>query len=163
MELKDFGINMRIPIHLRRYINADCEKVAQLFYETVHSVNAKDYTEQQLFAWAKDKTQLQRRRTDLLAQNTFVAETGGQIVGFGSVTQTGCLDFLFVHKDFQGQGIATRLCDELERGFSVAVTYASVTAKPFFEKRGYVVTAEQEVERCGVKLKNYAMQKDFCR
>ena len=38
-------------------------------------------------------------------------------------------------------------------------TYASITAKPFFESRGYAVVKEQEVERSGVKLKNYEMLK----
>ena len=29
---------------LRRYRTSDCERMAKLFYETVHSVNAADYT-----------------------------------------------------------------------------------------------------------------------
>lgn len=66
---------------------------------------------------------------------------------------------LFVHKDFQRCGIAAALCGELEYGFSVVKVYASVTAKPFFEKRGYAVVTEQEAERFGIKLKNYEMVK----
>ena len=72
--------------------------------------------------------------------------------------KSGCLDLLYVHKDFQRQGIATALCDELEKGFTVIKTYASVTAKPFFEKRGYKTIKEQEVERLGIKLKNFEMR-----
>ena len=36
---------------LRSYRPADCQVLADLFYETVHTVNAGDYTEEQLFAW----------------------------------------------------------------------------------------------------------------
>ncbi len=144
---------------IRRYKNADCDMVAKLFYETVHSVNAKDYTEEQLSVWANNADSLKSRRNDLLKQYTLIAEINGVVVGFGSVDKKGYLDLLFVHKDYQKQCIATALCNELEKGFSVINTFASITAKPFFESRGYVVVKAQEVERLGVKLKNYEMQK----
>lgn len=150
---------MRCSLTIRQYLNNDCETVSRLFYETIHAVCANDYTAEQLFAWAKDTSRLQMRKEDLLNQYTLVAETDGKIVGFGSIDNSGCLDLLFVHKDFQNQGVATALCDRLEQGFSEVVTYASVTAKAFFEKRGYIVAQEREVERLGVKLKNYEMQK----
>ena len=37
---------------LRSYISADLDELLTLFYETVHTVNARDYTPQQLDAWA---------------------------------------------------------------------------------------------------------------
>ena len=144
---------------LKPYQDKNREEISKLFYETVHSVNARDYTEEQLFAWAKHEQSLLARRNDLFKQRTLIAEQNGKIVGFASVDSSGCLDLLFVHKDFQRRGIATALCDELEKGFPVVRTYASVTAKPFFERRGYSVTEEREVERSGVKLKNYEMRK----
>ena len=58
-----------------------------------------------------------------------------------------------------GMGIATALCDRLEAGFSRVTTYASITARPFFMKRGYRALRENIVERGGVKLKNYLMEK----
>jgi len=144
---------------IREYNDADCQAVSQLFYDTVHAINAKDYTTEQLFAWAKDEAQLQNRRADLLKQYALIAEIDGEIAGFASIDKSGCLDFLYVHKNFQRQKIATALCNELEKGFPLIKTYASVTAKPFFEKRGYKVIKEQEVERLNVKLKNYEMIK----
>ena len=144
---------------IRQYKNEDCDTVAKLFYETVHSVNAKDYTAEQLSVWANNADSLKVRRNYLIEQCTLIAEINGEIVGFGSIDKFGCLDLLFVHKDYQKKGIATALCNELEKGFSVINTFASITAKPFFESRGYVVVNEQEVERLGVKQKNYKMQK----
>ena len=81
---------------------------------------------------------------------------------------TGYLDRLYVHKDFQRQGIATAICDRLEAALSPEpspvqfTTHASITAKPFFEKRGYRIVKEQTVERLGIRLTNYAMEKT-CR
>lgn len=146
-------------MNIRKYKNEDCDMVSKLFYETVHSVNAKDYTVEQLSAWANNVDSLKTRRNDLLKQYTLIVEINGVIVGFGSIDKSGYLDLLFVHKDFQNQGVATALCNELEKGFSEIKTYSSITAKPFFESRGYAVVKAQEVERLGVKLKNYELQK----
>ena len=68
--------------------------------------------------------------------------------------KNGYLDRLCVHKDYQGQGVATSLCDRLETRFPVShiTTHASLTAKPFFESRGYRLLNEQHVERKGVFL-----------
>ena len=44
---------------IRPYQTADCEALARLFYDTVHTVNAKDYTEQQLNAWATGTVDLE--------------------------------------------------------------------------------------------------------
>lgn len=144
---------------IRQFEIEDCNFVSNLFYETVHTVNAKDYTAEQLSVWANNADSLKSRCNDLLKQYTLIAEINGVIVGFGSIDKSGCLDLLFVRKDYQNQGIATDLCNELEKGFFVIKTYASITAKPFFESRGYVVVKAQEIKRCGVKLKNYEMQK----
>lgn len=134
---------------LRTYTTDDFESVRELFSETILTVNAADYTKEQLVVWAG----LEPRLNGLI----LIAEIDGAIVGFGSILSSGVLDLLYVHKDFQRRGVATALCDELEKGFPSVKTYASVTAKPFFERRGYTVVKEQEVERSGVKLKNYEM------
>lgn len=75
----------------------------------------------------------------------------------------GYLDRLYVHKDYQKKGIASALCDRLEEKCAAAyfTTHASITARPFFEKRGYRVMKEQQVVRKGVKLTNYVMKKSL--
>lgn len=39
-------------MRLREYRASDCGQLAELFYQTVHSVNARDYSPAQLNAWA---------------------------------------------------------------------------------------------------------------
>ena len=84
-----------------------------------------------------------------------------QIAGFADMDSTGYLDRLYVHKDFQRHRIASELCDRLEQAVDAEnfTTHASITAKPFFEKRGYKVVREQQVERKGILLTNYVMKK----
>ncbi len=73
----------------------------------------------------------------------------------------GYLNRLYVHKDYQGRGIASAICDKLERfaNGKLITTHASVTAKPFFTHRGYRIVREQNVIRQGIALVNYVMDK----
>lgn len=146
---------------IRKYRVSDCEELAKLFYETVHTVNAKDYTEEQLNVWATGSVNLDAWNKSFTEHYTVVAVEDDLIVGFGDMDDTGYPDRLYVHKDYQNRGVAAMICNELEHvseadKFS---THASVTAKPFFEKRGYKVVKEQQVERGGVLLTNYVMEK----
>lgn len=147
---------------IRRYEPEDLGQITALFYDTVHAVNAADYAPEQLDAWADGAPDLDRWNGSLLAHHSLVAVEGRDlIVGFGDIDGTGYLDRLYVHKDRQGLGIATALCDRLERAVDAPVitTHASITARPFFEGRGYRVLREQRVERHGVQMTNYVMEK----
>ena len=71
----------------------------------------------------------------------------------------GYLDRLYVHRDFQRQGIARALCDALEGAAEGPVeTHASITARGFFARRGYRVLRAQQVERRGILLTNFVMR-----
>lgn len=150
---------------LRRYRTSDCGSMAELFYETVHSVNAADYTKEQLDAWATGNVDLTAWDKSFLEHFTIVAEETGddgkRIVGFGDIDSTGYLDRLYVRKDRQRRGIASAICGELENAADAAkiTTHASITARSFFQKRGYRVVREQQVERGGILLTNYVMEK----
>lgn len=146
---------------LRKYESADCKKIAELFYDTVHAVNAKDYTKEQLDAWATGRVDLNKWNESFMEHYSIVAVEDDVIVGFGDIDETGYLDRLYVHKDYQRQGTATYICDELEcvHKSDKIIAHASITAKPFFEKRGYVEIKKQQVVRNGVILINYMMEK----
>lgn len=148
-------------MQLRPYRTQDCPALAGLFYDTVHTVNARDYTPPQLDAWADGHVDLAAWDRSLSEHHSLVAVLDGVIVGFGDMASDGYLDRLYVHKDYQGRGIATALCDALEQAApGPYTTHASITARPFFEHRGYRVVREQQVERKGILLTNFVMQKD---
>jgi len=146
-------------MRIRKYQSSDCGKLAELFYNTVHRVNAKDYTKEQLDAWATGQVDLEEWDRSLREHYSVVAVADGTIVGFGDISGTGCLDRLFVHADHQREGVASVICDRLEGAVQgKIVTHASITARPFFEKRGYKVVKKQQVERRGVLLTNFIME-----
>ncbi len=154
-------------MEIRKFQASDISQIVQLFYGTVHSVNKKDYTQEQLDAWASkedEELRLASWRESMSNNIAFVALIEGIIVGFSDMTRKGHLDRLYVHKDFQGQGIASALVNTLESeasklGLTELDTDASITAKPFFEHRGYQVVKSQCIERKGIQLVNFKMIK----
>lgn len=143
------------------------EQIIALFYDTVHTVSAADYSAEQLAAWAPEALRqelVERWKASLANNDTFVAWKGGIIVGFSDLAANGKLDRLYVHKDYQRQGVADSLLKKIEqqaRSQKVEKLTAdvSITAKPFFEHRGFTVIEPQTVQRFGVELKNYRMVK----
>ncbi len=146
-------------IHLRTYQPEDCPILTALFYNTVHRINRRDYSHQQVHAWADGNPDFSRWNTSFLSHYTLIAEIDGTIVGFGDIDQTGYLDHLFVHHNCQNLGIGTALCDRLEHWAptSKIITHASITAREFFEQRGYRVIRKQLVQRHRIFLPNYVM------
>ena len=88
----------------------------------------------------------------------------GEVAGYASLRGDGYLHSLFTHRDWQGRGVATALLGEVERhavqsGISLIRTEASITARPFFERRGYVVEAEQKALARRLWMTNFRMWK----
>ena len=148
---------------IREYKPTDCEDLVKLFYHTVHTINAKDYSQEQLKVWATDKIDLEVWNKSLSEHFTVVAVENNIIVGFGDIDNSGYLDRLYVHKDYQRRGVATIICDKLEQAVKVnkIITHASITAKPFFEQRSFTMVKWQQVLRHGIALTNYVMEKQL--
>lgn len=120
---------------IREYQSSDCEEIIKLFDNTVHTVNAKDYTKEQLDAWATGRADLNKWDQSLREHYSLVAVENEMIVGFGDIDKSGYLDRLFVHEDYQGKGIGTMICNRLEQAVSGSVIiHASITAKTFLKK-----------------------------
>jgi putative acetyltransferase len=153
---------------VRLYKPDDCKEIVKLFYDTVHTVNLKNYNSVQLDAWAPKGIDMDVWNESLSKSQTVVVEINGVIVGFGNLDDTGYFDRLYVHKGFQGQGIATIIANELEKyaqqqGIMVVTTEASITARPFFERRDYQTVKKQSIMRKGRTLTNFMMKKDLAK
>lgn len=85
---------------IRKYETTDCEEIAELFYNTVHSINAKDYTKEQLDVWETDKIDLKKLNKSLLQNYSIVVIDKDTIIDFGDIDKTGYIDHLFVHKEY---------------------------------------------------------------
>src|SRR4051812_13071990 len=95
---------------LRKFENRDTLVLLNLFYDTVHSINAKDYPADQLDAWAPERPDVKRWQSRFKSSKTIVAELDGKVVGFGNLDSSGkVIGMLYVHKDHQGQGVGSAL------------------------------------------------------
>ncbi|MBN3876140.1 MULTISPECIES: GNAT family N-acetyltransferase [unclassified Nostoc] len=152
-------------MRIRIYEIADTKEIMKLFYDTIHEVNIRDYTEEQVAAWAPANMDIEVWIKSLGSKFTYVAEED-KIIGFGELEANGHIDRFYCHKDFQRKGVGKKILEQIELkakslGVEKLFTEASITAKPFFESQGFIVIKKQEVERRGQKLINFVMEKDF--
>jgi putative acetyltransferase len=135
-------------MRIRRVERADITPISRLYYETVHRVNSRDYSPEQIDAWAP------RVYPDAFWQRRFrryfvlVAEEEGAIVGFAELAPTGEIDCFYVHHAHQHRGVGAALMARIEReaharGSSRLTADVSITAEPFFRRMGFRIVRRQ--------------------
>lgn len=146
---------------IRNYQTKDLNEIIELFINTVNHINIGDYSPEQIEAWT-DNINKEGWQKKLENNYCLVAIEDDKIIGFGDIDKNGYLDHLFVHHEYQRQKIASKLCQALELSTKSKkiTTHSSITAKPFFEKRGYINIKEQTVIKNQVPMTNYVMEKN---
>ncbi|MTJ47666.1 GNAT family N-acetyltransferase [Dolichospermum sp. UHCC 0259] len=149
---------------VREYQISDTEAIMKLFYDTVHHINIHDYTQEQVNAWTGENMNYEFWHQRLQSKQPFIAENHGEIVGFAELEANGHIDCFYCHSQYQRQGIGSKLLTHIEntaKSREIHRLYAevSITAKPFFQHWEFTIVREQEVERRGIKFKNYVMEK----
>lgn len=133
-----------------------------MFLRAIRETASKDYTSGQIDAWARaDRDGWSVRRAD---RPTWVADIGGVVAGFSDLEVDGHIDMMFVHPDFGGRGVATALIEAVEAharasGLTGLFSEVSITARPFFERIGFVVMERETVHRHGQSLDRFRMAK----
>ena len=155
-----------MPLDIRRYSPSDLAGLVALFRDTVRRINRRDYSDQQVVAWAPDHIDLKQWVRRFENKAVRVADLDGTPVGFMEIARDGQIDMLYVHADHQGQGIASALMRTAEawaqtRGLQRLFTEATITARPFFERRGFRLIAPQRVIRRALEFVNYRMDKQL--
>lgn len=153
-------------VGLRPYLPADTSVLASIFIASVEQLTEDDYSEAQREAWAsmaEDEDEFGKR---LAGQLTLVATLQSSPVGFASLKGADHLDLLYVHPSAVRQGVATSLCDALEklaaaRGAKSLTAEVSDTAQQFFVRRGYEGQQRNSVSIGDEWLANTTMKKTF--
>lgn len=140
----------------------DVEGSLQLLEQTIKSTCKNDYTQEQIKAWASSAQKKDHWRKFVNEHFSIIAEIDNKIVGFGSLENGDYIFFMYVHKDFLGKGIASkiykRLAIESQRlGHNQITANVSKTAVPFFESKGFNIIKENQNIINTVTIVNYQM------
>ena len=147
---------------VRAYRPEDRDAVINVFVRAIRESAIRDYSPAQTDAWAGvDRIDARSALDDRLI---WVAVVDELIIGFTDLEPSGHLDRMYVHPEHEGRGVASALLNHLEdaarrQGLTKLFTEASITAKPFFERRGFEVLTAQVVEFRGEKFTNFKMEK----
>ncbi|MBF4467135.1 GNAT family N-acetyltransferase [Flavobacterium sp. LC2016-12] len=155
-----------MEITFRNATISDLNEMQELFVQTIQSVCKNDYNPDQIKAWISGVKNKKRWIEVIETQFILLAFFENKITGFATLKDNNYIDFFYVHKDYQRQGIAHKTLNKLEfearNHHSESITSdVSITAKPFFEKKGFVVKVEQKNIVKGVEIINYKMEKEL--
>ena len=153
-------------IEIRKYTYGEEEYLWKIFYDTVRNVNVKDYTIEQVKAWAPEVYDKEDWNNKIMNISPYVAFLDGKILGYADLQDNGKIDHFYVHHNFQRMGIGNCLMNHLikqARTKRIKKLYSevSITAKPFFEYFKFRVAIKQEVEIRGIKIINYLMDNNL--
>ena len=153
---------------IRLFQEQDSIAIAKLFHDTIHEVNIRDYSPEQVSAWSPDDLYFIDWAESCAKKFTYVAEEDEKIIGFGQLEANGHIDCFYCHEDYQRCGVGTRLyrtieAKALELKIERLFVEASITARAFFKSRGFAVVKEQQVSCRGEKLTNFVMEKSLVK
>ena len=119
---------------------ADVLELKDLFQDTVLNINRRDYSKAEVEDWASCGNDISHIK-EMIRTYFFIVAT---------------------------KGIATILLNEIERyatatGIIRITSEVSLTARPFFEQRGYIVTEEQKRRANQLSLTNFWMAKNLSK
>ena len=135
--------------------------IIKLMDRTIRAVCCNDYTDDEIEKWSPAGSE-QRLVEKLKSSYAILALVDGALAGFGNTEGTE-IDCLYVSAEHQGEGIGSMILQDLEdNAFSYGNTihvYSSITAEGFFLCHGYRRIRENIVERDGVLIHNWYMEK----
>lgn len=149
---------------IRSFTTNDTPVLINLFRKTVHTVCKKDYSQEQLDAWAPNEIDESTWNARLNRSFAIVAEDNGSIVGFATLLPDGCIDMFYVACDSQSRGVGQRLFEALEAEAKLQNIIrlhsdVSLTARPFFFSKGFVIEKEYSKKIGNVTFLNAIMAK----
>lgn len=156
---------MSKKVSIRKYQEKDARALADIYYYTIHNINSRDYSEEQINAWAPiSSLEIEQWKNKWAKIVPFVAILDDQIVGFAEFETNGHIDCFYVHHDFQGLRVGSSLINVIEKeakanNITLIYAEASITANPFFQRKGFIVIKKQSKLIRGVKLTNFIMEK----
>jgi len=144
----------------------DLIDIKELFVQSIIGSCSNEYNTRQMEAWTSSIKNHQKWLTRIRDQYFLLAFYKERLAGICSLLNLNYLDLLFVHPEFQGQGIAKQLYSKIENkalnlGKSKIKLHSSLSAENFFKKMGFKNIEKRFTLRDGEKLIYFIMVKDL--
>ncbi|MGI9229372.1 MAG: GNAT family N-acetyltransferase [Gammaproteobacteria bacterium] len=151
-------------MQIRQHQPADIPAIALLYFNTIHKVNIRDYSKQQVQAWAPAIEPAAYWRARFAERHVVVAEDNNTVLGFAEYQDDGHVDCFYVHHLHQGRGIGKAMMQDLEQALrenNISRLFAevSLTAVGFFTACGFVAKQERVSEYNNMQFKLVLMEK----
>ena len=151
-------------IQIRPASLTDLAEIQELFRETINQVCKRDYSPEQIEVWISAAVDSRKWEQKISDQYFIVAEQNNMIIGFASLESGNYLDLLYVHYEHLRKGIASLLLDQIVKesintGHDKIHSNVSITARSFFESKGFKIRKENKIMKEGVELINYLMSR----
>jgi putative acetyltransferase len=151
-------------MRIRRFEPGEEPALFDIYHSAIHLIASRDYTEEQINAWAPvvlDEELWVRRIRGI---NPFVAELEGALVGYADVQESGYIDHFFVSGRHPRRGIGRSLMEVLQSeamrlGVTELTSDVSRTAQPFFARFGFQIIEQRVPVVRGIELPNARMRK----
>jgi putative acetyltransferase len=149
---------------IRAATASDIPELAALYRHSVKAIAPQRYSTEQVEAWAYFPSDTESFRNFILEPTTFIAEAGGTISGFSGVEENGHIASLYVHGDYNRQGIGSRLLEAVIEYAKInkiprLYTEASQFSRALFEKFEFQISGTDKVMREGAWFQRYLMEK----
>jgi len=154
-------------MRIRRTRTKDAAAIARLHRTTIQSINSRDYPPQDIAAWSSGISAKKERKV-FESHHRYVAVVGRKIVGFCDISKKEPATSwgLYVHREWIRKGVGSKLYAKIEeqarkQGIQKLKVTSTVTARPFYEAKGFKVIRKSRYTIRKRKLSVFIMEKNI--
>jgi len=149
---------------IREFRIGDEPALHEVFLSAIHEIAVKDYTLEQVNAWAPSSLDPALWADRMRGIAPFVVEHGGKPIAYADVQGNGYIDHFFVSAPFARQGVGSILMHRIHevaahKGIPLLSSDVSRTAQPFFLHFGFMIVEQRQPVMRGVVVPNALMEK----
>jgi len=151
-------------MRIREFRIGDEPGLHQVFLSAIHEIAIRDYTLDQVNAWAPRSLDPMLWADRMRGIAPFVVEHEGRPVAYADVQDNGYIDHFFVSAPVARQGVGSRLMRRIHqeaahKGIPLLTSDVSRTAQPFFMRFGFRMVEEKQPIIRGIVVPNASMEK----
>jgi putative acetyltransferase len=151
-------------MRVRNFRIGDEAGLFKVFYSSIHRIASRDYSPEQIEAWAPADLDRETWTDRMREIDPFVVEADGLLIAYADLQKNGYIDHFFVSGDRPRQGAGGLLMEMIHeqaraRGINMLTSDVSRTAQPFFEHFGFEIVERRMPKIRGIEVPNALMRK----